>query len=193
MGYLLLFLLVLFADQLTKAIAFAVMGSESSLHTWIPNFLGIRTTVNTGVSFGWFGDEPWAMPVFIAITAVALVVFFIFFLKAAKRKHFLRVALVLIMVGAAGNLIDLCVMAGVRDLIWMNFGFVDFSNNLADIAIFIGAIMFILALFFVDDDAVFRPNKKKEEQELEEAATDLTERAAKAEKSEEDVGPLSDG
>ena len=193
MGYLLLFLLVLFADQLTKAIAFAVMGSESSLHTWIPNFLGIRTTVNTGVSFGWFGDEPWAMPVFIAITAVALVVFFIFFLKAAKRKHFLRVALVLIMVGAAGNLIDRCVMAGVRDLIWMNFGFVDFSNNLADIAIFFGAIMFILALFFVDDDAVFRPNKKKEEQELEEAATDLTERAAKAEKSEEDVGPLSDG
>ena len=81
----------------------------------------------------------------------------------------------------------------MRDLIWMNFGFVDFSNNLADIAIFIGAIMFILALFFVDDDAVFRPNKKKEEQELEEAATDLTERAAKAEKSEEDVGPLSDG
>lgn len=193
MGYLLLFLLVLFADQITKAIAFAVMGPSSELHIWIPDFLGIKTTINTGVSFGWFGDEPWAMPVFIAITAVALVVFFIFFIKTARRKRFLRVALVLIMVGAAGNLIDRCVMSGVRDLIWMNFGFVDFSNNIADIAIFIGAIMFILALLFVDDDAVFRPNKKKEEKELEEAAADLNEQAAKAEKSGEDIGPLSDG
>ena len=193
MGYLLLFLLVLFADQITKAIAFAVMGPESSLHIWIPDFLGIKTTVNTGVSFGWFGDKPWAMPVFIAVTAVALVVFFIFFIKTARRKRFLRVALVLIMVGAAGNLIDRSVMSGVRDLIWMNFGFVQFSNNLADIAIFIGAVMFILALLFVDDDAVFRPNKKKEEKELEEAAADLNEHAAKAEESGEDIGPLSDG
>lgn len=193
MGYLLLFLLVLFADQITKAIAFAVMGPECSLHIWIPDLLGIKTTVNTGVSFGWFGDEPWAMPVFIAVTAVALVVFFIFFIKTARRKRFLRVALVLIMVGAAGNLIDRSVMSGVRDLIWMNFGFVDFSNNIADIAIFIGAVMFILALLFVDDDAVFRPNKKKEEKELEEAAADLNEHAAKAEESGEDIGPLSDG
>lgn len=193
MGYLLLFLLVLFADQITKAVAFAVMGPESSLHTWIPNLLGIKTTVNTGVSFGWFSEEPWAMPVFIAVTAVAIVVFFIFFIKTARRKRFLRVALVLIMVGAAGNLIDRSVMSGVRDLIWMNFGFVDFSNNLADIAIFIGAVMFILALLFVDDDAVFRANKKKEEKELEEAAADLNEHAAKAEESGEDIGPLSDG
>lgn len=193
MSYLLLFLLVLFADQITKAIAFAVLGPNSGLHVWIPDFLGIKTTVNTGVSFGWFGDEPWAMPVFIAVTAVALVVFFIFFIKTARRKRFLRVALVLIMAGAAGNLIDRSVMSGVRDLIWMNFGFVQFSNNLADIAIFIGAVMFILALLFVDDDAVFRPNKKKEEKELEEAAADLNEHAAKAEESGEDIGPLSDG
>ena len=117
MSYLLLFLLVLFADQITKAIAFAVMGPKSSLLTWIPGFLGIDTTVNTGVSFGWFGDKPWAMPVFIAVTAVAIVVFFIFFIKTARRKRFLRVALVLIMAGAAGNLIDRSVMSGVRDLI----------------------------------------------------------------------------
>ena len=194
MSYLLLFLLVLFADQITKAIAFAVMGPESSLLTWIPDFLGIDTTVNTGVSFGWFGDKPWAMPVFIAVTAVAIAVFFIFFIKTARRKRFLRVALVLIMVGAAGNLIDRSVMSGVRDLIWMDFKFVpDFSNNIADIAIFVGAVMFILALLFVDDDAVFRPNKKKEEKELEEAAADLNEHAAKAEESGEDIGPLSDG
>ncbi len=177
MGYLLLFLLVLFADQITKAIAFALMGSNSSLHTWIPNFLGIKTTVNTGISFGWFGDKEWAMPVFIALTAVAMVVFFIFFLKTSKKKRFLRVALILIIVGAAGNLIDRSVMEGVRDLIWMNFGFVDFSNNIADIAISVGAVMFVLALLFVDDDAVFRPNKKKEERTIEEAAATLAEQS----------------
>ncbi len=191
MGYLLLFLFVLLFDQISKAAAFAVMGSESALHEWIPNALGIKTTVNTGISFGWFGDKEWAMPVFIGLTAVALVVFFVFFLKTSKKKHFLRVALVLIMVGAAGNLIDRAVMFGVRDLIWMNFGFVDFSNNIADIAVSVGAVMFVLALLFVDDDAVFRPNKKKEEAAIEAAAADLVENSQKS-GTDNDIGHDAD-
>lgn len=81
------------------------------------------------------------------------------------------------MAGAAGNLIDRAVLEGVRDFIYMNLGFTSFWNNVADLVITAGAVMFILALLFVDDDALFRFGKKKKEEEksLEEAAASLPE------------------
>lgn len=173
MGYAILFLAVLIADQLTKAIAFALYGNASALHEWISNFLGIKTTVNDGISLGWLGDKEWLQPVVIALTCLAVVVFFIVFLKLGKNRRFLRTALVLIIVGAVGNLIDRAVMQGVRDLIYMNFGFVDFSNNIADDAVTVGAVMFVLALLFVDKEAIFRFRKNKEKRELLEAASEL--------------------
>ena len=71
------------------------------------------------------------------------------------------------MVGAAGNLIDRCVEKGVRDFIYMNFGFVDFHNNVADIAIAIGAVLLVIALLFVDRAAVFRSSQEEETPEEE--------------------------
>ena len=45
MAYLFVFLILLFADQITKAAAFAVYGSNGPLIYWIPNFLGLRNAV----------------------------------------------------------------------------------------------------------------------------------------------------
>lgn len=177
MGYAILFLAVLIADQLTKAIAFALYGNASALHEWIPNFLGIKTTVNDGISLGWLGDKEWLQPVVIALTALAIVVFFIVFLKLGKNRRFLRTALILIIVGAAGNLIDRAVMQGVRDLVYMNFGFVDFSNNIADDAVTVGAVMFIIALLFVDKEAIFRSRKGEEKRAVLDAVSELDENA----------------
>ena len=52
-------------------------------------------------------------------------------------------------------------MQAVRDFIYMNFGFVDFSNNVADLEITVGAVMLIICLLFVDEEAVFRPAPKE--------------------------------
>ena len=58
----------------------------------------------------------------------------------------------------------------------MNLGFTSFWNNVADLVITAGAVMFILALLFIDDDALFRFGKrKKEEKTVEEAAASLPE------------------
>ena len=73
----------------------------------------------------------------------------------------------------------------MRDLIYMDFRFIInsdylcFSNNIADIVITVGAVMFVLALLFVDSDAIFRAHKDKQEekQEVETAAEDLIKRA----------------
>ena len=180
MLYALLFFVLLLVDQLTKALAYATEVSHLAI---IPGYFEIdmlrnpaTDNLNTGMSFGIAGDEPWAIPVFIAITCVALVVFLIVVMKLPSKKRFLRVSIVFIMAGAAGNLIDRVALGGVRDFIYMNFGFTSFWNNVADLAITAGAVMFVLALLFVDDDALFRfGKKKKEKQAVAEAAASLPE------------------
>ena len=180
MSYAILFFALVLADQVTKLLAYAFDVSGIAI---IPGYLEIdklrnpaTNDLNTGMSFGIAGDEPWAIPVFIAITCVALVVFLIAVMKLPKKKRFLRLSIVFIMAGAAGNLIDRAVLEGVRDFIYMNLGFTSFWNNVADVGSMAGAVMFILALLFIDDDALFRFGKrKKEEKTVEEAAASLPE------------------
>ena len=155
------FLVLLAADQITKAIAFAVMGENAAVTMVIPGFLGFNTVLNEGISFSIGEDGEWTQPIVIAITAVASIVIAVLICKIPKRRLLLRYALVLILAGAVGNLIDRIAMQAVRDFIYMNFGFVDFSNNVADLEITVGAVMLIICLLFVDEEAVFRPAPKE--------------------------------
>lgn len=180
MAYALTFFIIVLADQLSKAVAYAL---DLENVTIIPNILSLDKLrnpqtgdLNTGMAYGLIGDKEWAMPVFIALTCVALVVFLIALVKIPKKKRFLRIAIVLIMTGAAGNLIDRIVLGGVRDFIHVSIGGITLFNyhcNIADVAITVGAIMFILALLFVDDDAVFRFKKKEEKEQIAEASETL--------------------
>ena len=180
MAYAFIFFLALLADQLSKALAAGLNFDNIQL---IPGLLGLDFTYNPGIAYGSFADAEWLQPTVIAVTCVALVAFFVFFLKIAKDRRFLRTALIFIMIGAAGNLIDRAVMQEVRDFILVsvgNIGFLNFNCNVADIAITVGAVLFLLALLFVDKDALFRfrKQKKQEEQAVLEAVADLEERAA---------------
>ncbi len=155
------FLVLLAADQITKAVAFAVMGENAAVTMVIPGFLGFNTVLNEGISFSIGEDGEWTQPIVIAITAVASIVIAVLIFKIPKRRLLLRYALVLILAGAVGNLIDRIAMQAVRDFIYMNFGFVDFSNNVADLEITVGAVMLIICLLFVDEEAIFRPAPKE--------------------------------
>ena len=181
------FFLLVFLDQITKAVAFALIGTDEPVLYWLGKMFGFDTLINKGMSFGIGADQPWALPLFIALTSLAIVVMLFFVFRLRPKHRFLRTSLVLIMSGAGGNLIDRIVIGGVRDLIYMDFGFTCFSNNIADILIFFGAIFFILALLFFDEDALFRlgKNRKKEKEQLEEAAHSLVE-SAKTEEEEND-------
>ena len=180
MVFAILFVALVWIDQVTKLLAYATDVSHVVI---IPGFLEIdkmsnplTNDLNTGMSFGIASDEPWAIPLFIAVTCIALVVFLIALIKLPAKKRFLRLSIAFIMAGAAGNHIDRVALGGVRDFIYMNFGFTSFWNNVADLAITAGAVMFILALLFVDDDALFRFGKnKREKQAVAEAAASLPE------------------
>ena len=155
------FLVLLAADQITKAVAFAVMGENAPVTMVIPGFLGFNTVLNEGISFSIGEGGEWTQPIVIAITAAASIVIAVLICKLPKRRLLLRYALVLILAGAVGNLIDRIAMQAVRDFIYMNFGFVDFSNNVADLEITVGAVMLIICLLFVDEEAIFRSAPKE--------------------------------
>ena len=182
MSYAILIMAVLLADQLSKAIIFA-LGIEGL--TIIPSLLAFDKVVNTGMAFGWFGNKEWAMPMFIGITAIAMLVFLILLIRTRKSRKFLKVALALILCGALGNFIDRVILEGGRDFIALSVGnipFLNFNCNIADIAITVGAVMLVLDLLFIDEDAIFRfGKKKKEKQKLDQAADALDKNTDKVE------------
>ena len=183
MVYILVFIVLVLADQITKAIAYAFYGSSVTV---IPGYLGFEAIpLNEGMSFGWLSGKEWAQPLLIGLTAVAVLAFLVAFLRISKKRRFLRVALLVLMAGAVGNLIDRAVDQGVRDFIYMNLLVVEFHNNVADLEVTVGAILFLLALLFVDKDAIFRFGKRKEEEELKNAVSELEETGREA---DNDIG-----
>ena len=174
MAYAIIIFAVLFADQLSKALIFAFNVEGLTI---IPGLLALDKTMNTGMAFGMLGDKEWAIPVFIAVTSVAMVVFLVLLVKTKPSRRFMRTALALILCGALGNFIDRVVLEGVRDFIALSVGnisFLNFNCNVADIAFTAGAVMLILDLLFIDEDAIFRFGKKdKEKRDLDDAAGSL--------------------
>ena len=153
MSYAILFFVLVLLDQITKALAYALEVQGIAI---IPGYLEIdmlgdkgAPELNTGMSFGIAGDEPWAIPVFIAVTCVALVIFLIAVVKLPAKKRFLRVSIVFIMAGAAGNLIDRVVRGHVVDMFDFHWGVHHFPCfNVADAYITVAAAILVLVGFF---------------------------------------------
>ena len=169
-GVVLFALLVIF-DQVTK------MLSEMYLPEWNPSEKGIAVipgwiylvkTYNPGIAYGKFGDaQPWVKILIIIGTAVLMAVFAVFYFKIDTRRTFLRMAIIFVIAGGVGNLIDRlyfriwetdCLL-GVRDMVDLNkFGFA--VCNFADFFITGGAVALVLSLLFFDRDALFPTGKK---------------------------------
>ena len=70
-----------------------------------------------------------------------------------KDSIWLNCSIITIMAGAVGNFIDRIVFQEVRDFLYVEF----FANcNVADTAITVGAIMFVIYLLFLDKEALFK-------------------------------------
>ncbi|MBE7068119.1 MAG: signal peptidase II [Clostridiales bacterium] len=165
-----LFLLLVFVDQLTKLLAdvyFSSAGSPSKI-SFIPNWIEFRITYNRGISYGLGSDaSPVLKIAVIAVTGIMMAGLAVLYCKTDKRRSWLNTALVFIVSGGAGNLIDRVYYRvweangayGVRDMVDLSrFGFA--VCNFADFFISIGAVILVLALLFLDTDAVFPATKK---------------------------------
>ncbi len=166
---ILLFSFLIIIDLLTKAAAevhFTNGGKEINI---IPNFIWIDFTYNKGISYGIGADASPAVKIgVIAATAAVMLILAVMYFKADKRRSLLRVAIVLIVAGGVGNLIDRVYFKvwevgteyGVRDMVnpsKLGFG----VCNFADFFITFGAVMLVLAFLFFDRDAIKPVGKYK--------------------------------
>ena len=158
MLYVLIFLALVLADQLTKAYVDATIAVGQRITVWDGVF-SIANSHNSGAAFSMLAGDDWAQAFFIVVTiaAIALALGYVVFSKADSK--WLLTSITLILAGAIGNFIDRLAFKSVRDFLWIEF----FANcNVADVAITVGAIMLFIYLLFLSEDALFmkRPNEK---------------------------------
>ncbi|MDQ6712586.1 MAG: signal peptidase II [Candidatus Dormibacteraeota bacterium] len=132
-------LLVIAADQASKAWAQGWLRPDHQT-TVVPGWLWFRLTSNSGASLGLLRGQNllFAAASTLVVVAVAVIV-----LRAAPGV-LAAAALGAVAGGAAGNLIDRVRLGSVIDFIEVRFWPTDF--NLADAAIRLGVLLFILTL-----------------------------------------------
>ncbi len=178
----------------------------------IPNVIEICIAYNRGIAFGSFSASSMGWKLVIVIgTALLMAGLAVLFFKMDSRRALFRLALVFIIAGGVGNLIDrviyrvwdpstnAMVRDGVRDMVRLKLIF-DFGVcNFADFFIVAGAVMLVLALLFFDGEALFPMTKKykalakeyKEKEETKKSAQSAQTPASAVENAvENDVAPV---
>ncbi len=135
---------VLVFDQASKWLAL----EKLLLHESIPlmPFLNLTLVYNKGAAFGFLSTASgWQNLFFIGIALVATVVILYLLRRTGPKDRFMAVALMLILGGAIGNLIDRLFYGHVVDFIDVYYGSWHWpAFNVADSAITVGAIMIAL-------------------------------------------------
>ena len=193
----LLFLILIFVDMLTKFLADAYFSQPDAPNeiVLIPDCIVLCQHYNPGIAFSGFADaDAWVKIAIIVATAVVMTAFAVYYFCTDKRRSWLRVALVLIVAGGVGNLIDRIYyrvwdptsLFGVRDMVWLKILWFEFGVcNFADFFIVAGAIVLVLALFFFDSAAMFPLTKKYKQLAKEEAEREEARQALKIKKAAE--------
>jgi signal peptidase II len=141
---------VVVADQATK-LAVEHLTEKEYVRVVIPGFFNVVHRHNPGVAFGLLAGNgtPWLTSLLIGFSclAVALLVWLLLSGHAGSPRG--AVGVVLIIGGAAGNVVDRLLHGSVIDFLEFYYGNFHWpAFNLADSAIVIGAGLVILELLF---------------------------------------------
>jgi signal peptidase II len=161
-----LFLVLLGLDQATKYIAEQTLTKGVPVPV-IPNLFNFTLVYNPGAAFGLFGGLPDTMRrvVLLGVSIAAFAVV-LFMYRDAKGDKVSVVALVAIVSGAVGNLIDRIRYDAVVDFLdfyWGSYHWPAF--NIADSAICVGVAVLVLRMLFVG-----HPSESAERPELSSSA-----------------------
>lgn len=137
-------------DQVTKLLAdrFLVPGEPVPI---IEGLFNLTLVYNPGAAFGMFGNlpDPYRRFVLAFVSLVALMVVVRFMIREARHDRISQLALVAILSGAVGNIIDRVRLDAVIDFLdfyWGNHHWPAF--NVADSAISIGVTVLMLRVLF---------------------------------------------
>lgn len=148
MKWLWISVVVLILDQCTKLLANTLLAAHQSVEL-LP-FLALRKAYNYGAAFSFLGDASgWQRWFFIVLALVVIVILVAWLRRLPAGDTRTRLALVLILGGAAGNVIDRLVYGYVIDFIDVFYGSWHWPTfNIADSAISIGAFLLLLDAFW---------------------------------------------
>lgn len=141
MVLLIIFLLILLADQYSKLVVQQdmIVGQSIPIIHKIFHFTYVQ---NTG---GAFGILRGCTNLFIIVSIMVIVLIVYFMFKEGKRDTFIKIVFSIVLGGAISNLIDRVRLGYVVD-------FIDFQVwpvfNIADSAITVGMILLLIYLFF---------------------------------------------
>ncbi|MFO2464679.1 signal peptidase II [Pseudomonas sp. 15FMM2] len=149
LGWLVLSLLVLIIDQVSKAHFEGTLEMFQQIVV-IPDYFSWTLAYNTGAAFSFLADGGgWQRWLFALIAVVVSAVLVVWLKRLGRNDTWLAVALALVLGGALGNLYDRIALGHVIDFIlvhWQNRHYFP-AFNFADSAICVGAIMLALDMF----------------------------------------------
>lgn len=145
--YTQLLLFFIITDQFSKFLLIDYLKTVSSNQLKILPFLKLVYVWNQGISFGLFGKFQYSNITIMIFNS--LIVLYLTYQTLISRDPTNRFAIILIISGAIGNLIDRLIHGAVFDFIFLhcsNYSFPAF--NLADSYITIGVMTYILYNLF---------------------------------------------
>lgn len=140
-------LITFVVDQISKWVVVHVMGLATlkSIEIW-PPYLNFRMAWNYGINFGLLGGEAEATRWVLISVAVGIVLFVLVWLRRDPPGRIGLIAGGLLIGGAVGNVVDRVLYGAVADFLNMSCCGISnpFAFNVADIAIFAGALGLVL-------------------------------------------------
>ncbi len=140
-------LVVFVIDQLSKFWVVHVLdlATRLSIDVW-PPLLNFRMAWNYGINFGWLAGEAPATRWVLISVALGIVLFVLVWMRRDPPGRLGLVSAGLLIGGALGNVLDRVLYGAVADFLNMSCCGIDnpFAFNVADIAIFAGALGLVL-------------------------------------------------
>ena len=162
-------LIVIIADQVSKQAALQLLVPFEP-YSFLPYF-NFSLTFNKGAAFSFLSTAGGWQRWFFTVLAIGISIFILFWLrKLTAKEKMLAVSLTMILGGAIGNVIDRVLYGHVIDFIdWFydsSRGCLPFffqqnyatchwpTFNIADSAIFVGAVLMIIQAFFYKESKI---------------------------------------
>ena len=167
-------------DLLTKQYIYGYCVENGKIEI-IKGVISFTPTENTGASFGIFKGRTTALTIVSLICAVVLFLFI--FYSYPRRNLWLRSALILILAGAVGNIIDRLWLGYVRDFVYfelINFAIFNFADSCLTVGTIV-LIIYMLVFYSKEEKEIEEKKKEKARQEALEAAKTAEENASSEE------------
>lgn len=151
---ILLVIAIVACDQLSKYAIRSLFNVNESVSVF-GDFFELRYIQNDGAAFSSFAGKQAFL---IAVSIIAIIGAAFFLRKMKSEGAMFKVALLCIIAGGIGNLIDRLLLGYVTDM--LSFSIFPPVFNIADIAVCLGCgILIVYVLFFMKDD---KPGKEVE-------------------------------